>query len=124
MSKKILMIDDEEDLIFILSIRLKSLGYDFISALNRTEGIDKIKKENPDLILLDILMPGIDGYEVERRLREEKINIPIIFVTAMVDAEKKHEYIRKLGYKIIIKPFNTEELIKKICSELESRYGK
>jgi len=124
MSKKILMIDDEEDLIFILSIRLKSLGYDFISALNGTEGIDKIKKENPDLILLDILMPGIDGYEVERRLREEKINIPIIFVTAMVDAEKKHEYIRKLGYKIIIKPFNTEELIKKICSELESRYGK
>lgn len=117
MSKKILIIDDEEDLLFLVSFRLKSKGYEVITASNGLIGVEKAMRENPDLILLDVMMPGIDGYQVAKKLRSENVKIPIIFLTGTVDPIKKPEVIKELGENYMLKPFEPDELIEKIEKE-------
>jgi len=65
--EKILLIDDEEDIVRVLSMSLKSDGYDVVSALSGKEGLEVFKKESPDIILTDIKMPGMDGIEVLKK---------------------------------------------------------
>jgi|SRR3989339_1294647 len=114
--KKVLLVDDEEDIVGALTIRLKASGYDVISASNGMEGLEKARSEKPDVILLDIMLPKLDGYKVCRILKfDEKFkNIPIIMVTGKFGEEN-----RKLGMDVgadayILKPFNPKELMAKI----------
>ncbi|MFH1453989.1 MAG: response regulator [Armatimonadota bacterium] len=118
MSKKILMIDDEEDLIFLVSFRLKSKGFEVVTASGGAEGIEKAKAENPDLILLDVMMPEMDGYQTAKKLRSENITAPIVFLTGTVDPLKKPECIEEFGNNYVLKPFEPDELIEKINKEL------
>ena len=120
MSKKILVVDDEAELSKAIIIRLKTLGYEVISAQDGQEGLEKAKNENPDLIVLDILMPKMDGYEVCRMLKfdEKYKSIPIIMLTA-----RAKDIDKVMGKKVgaddyITKPFETEELIDKIKKHL------
>ena len=78
---KILIIDDEPGLIKMVRIRLEANGYEVVSARNGEEGIEKVKSEIPDLIILDIMMPKMDGYEVCNALKSDKrySMIPIIY---------------------------------------------
>ncbi|MCK4907528.1 MAG: response regulator, partial [Spirochaetes bacterium] len=84
MKSKILAVDNETDILEILSFNLKNEGYEVFTASNGLEAIEKTKKNLPDLILLDIMMEGMDGIEVCRNLKEDKAtrNIPIIFLSA------------------------------------------
>jgi CheY-like chemotaxis protein len=91
--RTILVVDDNEDSIFILKHFLKKLGYNIIIAKNGQEGIDKAFDEKPDLIIMDIMMPVLDGYEATRKIRlnEDFKKIPIIALTAhasIVDKSK------------------------------------
>ncbi|MFA4967486.1 MAG: response regulator [Candidatus Margulisiibacteriota bacterium] len=113
---KILIVDDEEDIVAALSIRLKALGYDIIMAYDGMTALSKAREEKPDLILLDIMLPKLDGYKVCRILKfDEKFrHIPIIMVTA-----KGAESNIKMGAEVgadayITKPFSPDELMKKI----------
>jgi len=84
MAKKILLVDDEKDIIDLLDYNLRSEGYETRKAYDGNQAIDKARAELPDLIILDIMLPFKDGWEVLRELRKtrETQNIPVIYLTA------------------------------------------
>ena len=118
--KKILVVDDQPDNVFILQDRLKRAGFEVIAAYEGETGIQKTIEEKPDLILLDIMMPDISGFDVCRRLvaNEETKNIPIILVTALTDAEDIKEGFDAGAFDYIKKPFNRDEMLARINSAL------
>jgi two-component system cell cycle response regulator len=117
---KILVVDDRPDNVYYLQSRLQNENYSVITAFSGPEGIEKAKSEKPDLILLDIMMPGMDGYEVCKILTndEESKDIPIILVTAKVDSNDVAEGLRVGAFDYIKKPFDKIELIARINSAL------
>jgi DNA-binding response OmpR family regulator len=118
---KILIVDDEPDIVTALGIRMKAAGYEVITAADGMEGLDAARKQNPDLVLLDIMLPKLDGYKVCRILKfdENYRHIPILMITAKVtDINKKMgEEVGADAY--ITKPFNSDELMAKIKETLE-----
>lgn len=119
MAKKILVIEDEKELVEMVQLRLEANGYDIIIAHDGQEGLNKAKKEKPDLIILDLMLPKIDGYKVCRMLKfdEKYKKIPIILFTA-----RAQESDKKMGEEVgadayITKPFEPKVLLAKI-SEL------
>ena len=117
MSKgKILVVDDEVNITQILEFSIGAEGYEVIAAQNGEEAIDKARREQPDLIILDIMMPIIDGYEACRILKANPLtkHIPVILLTA-----KGRDIDRRLGYEVgatdyIVKPFSPNKLIDRI----------
>lgn len=113
MPRKILMIDDETDLIKVIHARLAGIGCDFISAENGIEGLVRAAKEKPDLILLDVMMPKMDGLDVLKKLKNgaDTRSIPVIMLTAKDDI-KSISASKELGaVDYIVKPFNQEGLV-------------
>ena len=82
MDKKLLIVEDEKSILDILSFNLKREGYDTIEAMDGETGLAMAKTVNPDLILLDVMLPKLDGFEVCRKLREEGRSTPVIMLTA------------------------------------------
>jgi len=114
--KILLIIDDEEGLTSMLSFRLKNMGFDTITANDGDRGVELAKKNKPDLILLDLMMPKIDGFEVSKRLKKDSdtMRIPILVFSALANKNTK-ESIEQLGAAgFIEKPFEPEDLISKI----------
>jgi len=119
LSRKILVIDDEANIIKVVQTRLEKNGYTVISANDGQEGIEKALAEKPDLIILDILMPEMDGYEAARRMRANKEldQIPIIMLTAK---DRMQELFSMEGVNdYIIKPFIAEDLLNCIRKHLD-----
>jgi len=113
MTKKILVIDDESELVKAVEVRLKANGYEVLSACDGLTGIDKAKEAKPDLILLDIIMPKMDGYEVAKGLlaNPETKEIPIIIFSASQQRDLENR-CRGLGIAdFISKPFETRDLL-------------
>lgn len=115
MAKKILVVDDEIDIAKVTSVRLKKYGYEITNAFSGEEGLDFLKKDHFDLVLLDILLPGIQGYEVCKKIRSDEMlkNIPVVFFTATVT--NVAEAVKEFGADdYIVKPFEVEQLINTI----------
>ncbi len=119
--KKILVIDDLPENVFLLQDRLESEGYEVITAYEGKSGLNKAISEQPDLILLDIMMPDITGLEVCKKLvtNEESAHIPIILVTAKIEAEDIKEGLEAGAFDYIKKPFNRIELLARVKSALK-----
>jgi len=118
MKEKILIIEDEHDLVKGLRLNLKDEGYEVIWAYDGLNGLLKAQEEIPDLIILDIMLPKIDGLEVCRELRQKDINTPIIMLTA-----KGEEVDKVVGLEIgaddyMTKPFSIRELLARIKAHL------
>ncbi len=94
--KRILLVDDEEELLKAMKIRLASWGYDVLTAANGKEAIQLVKKEVPDAIILDIMMPEMDGIETFKRIRQFNKKIPVFMLTAYGD-EERFEKTSRLG---------------------------
>lgn len=118
---KILVIDDLPENVFLLQDRLEHEGHEVFTAYDGKSGIEKAVEELPDLILLDVMMPGMTGIEVCRSLMEkaETKRIPIILVTAKSGAEDVKEGLEAGAFDYIKKPFNNIELIARITSALK-----
>jgi DNA-binding NtrC family response regulator len=113
---KILVVDDEPILRDSLEVALKTSGYEVTTARTGEEGLDRFKKENPDLVLLDHWLPGINGDEVLRRIKEEDLEIPIIIMTAQGSIEMAVNSMKMGAFDFLVKPFEldqVEDLIKK-----------
>jgi two-component system cell cycle response regulator len=119
--KRILVVDDLPENVFMLQDRLEQEGYEVITAYNGKSGIEKAQNEKPDLILLDVMMPDINGFEVCKTLVNDSrtSDIPIIFVTAKTDAEDIKEGLDAGAYDYIKKPINKIELLARVKSELK-----
>ncbi|WP_375491917.1 sensor histidine kinase [uncultured Nostoc sp.] len=118
---EILVVDDLRDNLRLLSNLLRSQGYEVRTAINGTMALRSAQSEPPALILLDINMPDIDGYEVCRQLKasEETRNIPIIFISALDDALDKVKAFQVGGVDYITKPFRVEEMLIRIETQLK-----
>jgi PleD family two-component response regulator len=121
--ERILIIDDTPINVTILSAALKKHGYEVNSAANGTSGLSKVHEFRPDLILLDIMMPGINGYEVCKQLKAEPktYDIPVIFISAMSDAIDKAKAFRVGGADYIPKPFHIEEILARVEHQINIR---
>jgi len=113
---KILVVDDEVNITQILEFSIGAEGFEVITAQNGEEAIERARRERPDLIILDIMMPKIDGYEACRILKANPLtkNIPVLLLTA-----KGRDIDRRLGYEVgatdyIVKPFSPNKLIERI----------
>ncbi len=109
--KLILIVDDNPENRKVIGTLLINNGYDVGAASDGQKGLDFIKSEQPDLILLDIMMPGIDGFEVCEKLKSnmETKDIPVIFLTAKTSTADIVKGFRVGGIDYISKPFNSEE---------------
>ena len=116
MAKRILIIDDEVQLVEMVKMRLEAAGYETISAYDGQEGLEKAKKEKPDLIILDLMLPKMDGYKVCGLLKNDArySKIPIIMFTARVQ-EEDMRLGKDLGAEAYVtKPFDPKILLSKI----------
>ena len=118
--EKILIVEDDEDIVEMIAYNLKKEGYRILSALRGEEAVSLAKRERPDLIILDLMLPGIDGFEVCKILKKNEITmqIPIIMLTA-----KSQEIDKVIGLELgaddyITKPFSPKELIARIKAVL------
>lgn len=123
-SPVIFIIDDNPDNVSLLTEVLESLGYKTLVAMDGLTGIQKIAKAQPDLILLDILMPELDGFETCQRLKQSEItrDIPIIFMTALASTDDKVKGLKLGAVDYITKPFQEEELIARLELHLQLRH--
>jgi len=121
--KKILLVEDEPYQVMMVKFRLEANNFDFISAGDGEEGLKKAYEEKPDLILLDLFMPKIDGYEACRLLRRnpKTKNIPIILFTASAGQDIKEKYTDYGANDYIIKPFDSADLVAKIKTWLKKK---
>ncbi len=117
MPKKILVIDDEPQIVEICTDYLKSAGYDVVSAPNGREGIETARRERPDLVVLDLMMPEMDGLDVCRALRKEG-EVPIIMLTARVEETDKLIGLELGADDYVTKPFSPRELVARVKTVL------
>lgn len=115
-SKTILVVDDEKDLLDLIEYNLKKEGFNVLKAENGQEGIEIAKEHKPDLVLLDIMMPKMDGLETVEIMRndDDLKSTPIIFLTARSDEKTEVEGLDKGGDDYITKPISTTKLISRI----------
>ena len=125
MKEKILIIEDEEDLVKGLKLNLQDEGYEVKYAFNGKEGLEKALKEKPDLILLDIMLPGMNGLEICKELRQNKMDIPILMLTARGEEIDKVIGLEMGADDYISKPFSIRELLARVKAHLrrENRGG-
>jgi len=118
---KILIVDDELDFNELLQERLGAEGYKIVAAKDGEEALEKVENENPDLIVLDIMMPKVDGFEVCRALKKDArySKIPIIFLSAMSQGDDFKAGKESGADDYIVKPFEPIILIAKIEALLE-----
>lgn len=119
--KRILIADDEEDVVTTLQFTLEKEGYQCLTAYDGKEALDKAKRENPDLIILDIMMPKMNGYEVSRLLKFDARfkHIPIVMLTARTQAKDK-EIGRDTGADMYVtKPFEMDDLVSTVHNILK-----
>lgn len=112
-AKKILVVDDEEAIVEFIDINLRRAGFEVIKAYAGVEGIRKVQEDSPDLLVLDVMLPDIDGFEVCRKIRSCS-RIPIIMLTAKGEDTDKITGLEIGADDYVVKPFNPWELIARI----------
>ncbi|WP_317855460.1 response regulator [Chakrabartyella piscis] len=117
MNKKILIVDDERNIVEIIAFNLKKEGYEVLKASDGMEGVALAFSENPDLILLDIMMPRMDGYEACKKIREKK-STPIIMLTARAEEVDKVLGLELGADDYVTKPFGVRELLARVKANL------
>ena len=115
---RILVVDDEPQNIRLLQIRLQADGYTVLAANSGQEALELVQAEAPDLILLDIMMPGMNGFEVCQQLRAEESTqfIPVVMVTALAEKEDRIRAIEAGADDFISKPFDSHEVLARVRS--------
>ena len=121
MDEKILVIEDEESIARVLQLELEYEGYEVDIAHTGTDGLIKVREESWDLILLDLMLPGIHGLDVLKRLRSTEEETPVILLTAKSEVEDKVKGLDLGANDYVTKPFEIEELLARIRSTLRMR---
>jgi len=117
-AEKVLIVDDDDDILLIVQTILTSAGYSTLSARNGREGVDMALEFQPDLILLDVMMPEMDGFAVCAALRDAGLNIPIILLTAKDDLDTRLEGMHHGVSEFLTKPINKFELFARVRAQL------
>ncbi|MCM3127369.1 response regulator transcription factor [Paenibacillus provencensis] len=121
MRSKILIIDDDDKIISMLRRGLAFEGYDVLTASNGAEGLQKMLEVEPDVVVLDVMMPKVDGFEVCRRLREGGSSVPILMLTAKDEIEQRVKGLDLGADDYLVKPFALEELLARVRALLRRK---
>ena len=118
----ILIVDDTPDNLALLSDALDEVGYMVLVALDGLSALSRIQRRRPDLILLDAMMPGLDGFETCQRIKADPAtaDIPVLFMTALTDSEHVVKGFEAGGIDYVTKPINTEEVLARVASHLRT----
>jgi DNA-binding response OmpR family regulator len=121
MNKRILVIEDDPSTLRLIKYSLQQEGYQVLTAPNGLEGIRKAKSEEPDLIILDVLLPGVDGFEICHRLRAEPqtARLPVLMLSAKARETDKATGLKVGANDYITKPWHRPELLDKIATVLQ-----
>ena len=111
---RVLVVDDEENITFLLDSALRHFGFDVQVANNGRDAIAKVESFNPDVVLLDVMLPDLDGFEIVRRLRLDGTKVPVLFLTARDATEDKVRGLTLGGDDYVTKPFSLEEVVARI----------
>ena len=124
MPKEILIVDDEPSVVVALQFLMEQQGYSVLVAENGEDALDQIYKYKPDLVILDIMLPGIDGYEVCEivRLNPDYRKVKILFLTARRDEVEIAKGLALGADAYITKPFSNDKLVAAVNEVLEGRY--
>jgi DNA-binding response OmpR family regulator len=122
-NERILIVDDEPDIVETLAFRLEQEGYAVITAGDGLEGLEKARNESPDLIVLDVMMPKLDGFQVARLLKfdEQYQHIPIVMLTAKTQEQDEATGIKTGADDYVKKPFDSQTLMDVIRKRLDAR---
>ncbi|MFD4293407.1 response regulator transcription factor [Rhodococcus sp. NPDC058505] len=111
---KILIVDDEPNIVELLSVSLRFQGFEVATASTGAEGLDRAKAFRPDAMILDVMMPGMDGFGLLRRLRADGIDAPVLFLTAKDAVEDKVSGLTLGADDYVTKPFSLEEVVARL----------
>ena len=116
MERKILVVDDDLDILRLVTFSLEKSGYEVLTAVNGKEGLEKATNDRPDIILLDLMMPFMDGAEMLERLKEtpDMKDVPVIVLTARCEQQDIAAICVHGVSDYVLKPFNLAELMEKI----------
>jgi len=117
-SLRLLLVDDEDNLRTMLEAALNHHGFEVVSAANGRQALDAVAATHPALIVLDVMMPDLDGFEVCRRLRQNGNRTPVVFLTAKDSTEDAVRGLTLGGDDYLVKPFSLEELVARINAVL------
>jgi two-component system OmpR family response regulator len=115
---RLLVVDDEPNIVELLSASLRFAGFEVETAAGGLEAVDKARTFRPDLLVLDVMMPGLDGFGVVRRLRQDGVRTPVVFLTAKDATEDKVQGLTLGGDDYVTKPFSLEEVVARIRAVL------
>ncbi len=115
----VLVVDDEPNIVDIVSMALRYNDYDVVTANSGREALEAVSASKPDMIVLDVMMPELDGFEVAKRLGEQRSDIPILFLTARDTTDDKVRGLTIGGDDYMTKPFSVEELLARIGTILK-----
>ena len=116
---RVLVVDDEPNIVDIVSMALRYNDYDVVTANSGREALEAVAASKPDMIVLDVMMPELDGFEVAKRLGEQRSDIPILFLTARDTTDDKVRGLTIGGDDYMTKPFSVEELLARIGTILK-----
>ena len=126
MQPTVLVVEDEQDILDLVDYNLSQAGFNVVTAKNGTDALDVVKKQRPDLVVLDLMLPGMDGKEVCRRIRQDETlsNTPVVMLTARAD-----EVDRIVGFELgaddyLTKPFSPRELVLRVKAIMKRSQGK
>ena len=111
---RLLVVDDEPNIIELLSASLRYAGFEVETARSGPEAVRVARVMNPDLLVLDVMMPGMDGFDVVRRLRADGVRVPVLFLTARDSTEDKISGLTLGGDDYVTKPFSLDEIVARI----------
>jgi two-component system OmpR family response regulator len=115
---RLLIVDDEPNIVELLSVSLRYAGFEVATARSGPEAVRVARTYQPDLLVLDVMMPGMDGFDVVRRLRGDGQRVPVLFLTARDSTEDKISGLTLGGDDYVTKPFSLEEVIARIRAVL------
>src|SRR3954451_20514684 len=115
---RLLVVDDEPNIVELLSVSLRYAGFEVSTATSGLAAVTEARRFRPDLIVLDVMMPDMDGFTVVRRLRGEGLRVPIVFLTARDGTEDKITGLTLGGDDYVTKPFSLEEVLARIRAVL------
>jgi two-component system OmpR family response regulator len=115
---RILVVDDEPNIVDVISMALRYQGFDVATAADGSEALNQVKGFRPHLMLLDVMLPDMEGFEVAERLGSQRAGVPIIFLTARDSTEDKIRGLTTGGDDYVTKPFSLEELVARIRTVL------
>ena len=111
---RLLVVDDEPNIRELLSASLRYAGFEVTTAADGQQALTAARAQRPDLLVLDVMMPGVDGFEVVRRLRSEGVRCPVLFLTARDSTDDKITGLTIGGDDYVTKPFSLEEVVARI----------